>query len=75
MHAFLEDVQLDGNLRFFQGQREKQAILGRDGGILVSVGEESRWGVLGYLEFVREAFDQFGRGFSPSRFLFEPPWA
>src|SRR5438094_5330357 len=57
----LEEVQLDRHARLAQGQREQEAVLGRDGLVGVGVDQERRGRVLGDLPFVREALDQWPR--------------
>ena len=43
--ALLEEVQLDRHLGLAQGEREEEAVLGRDARVGVGVGEERRRGL------------------------------
>ncbi len=62
MHAFLEDVKLDGNIRLSASGEVRDRVLRRDGGVLGSMEEKGRRGIGCDLQFVGEKIDQLGIG-------------
>ena len=76
MHAFFKDMHLERHLRFAEGHGIKQAVLGRNGRVLGRVGQERGGGVRASPgSRSRSCARTAGSGFSPSRFVAEPPWA